>query len=98
NINLEKKDENSVEKCVRWDDMNLVQVSSPHVKHSPISTKEKRVIKPCLKPTNSPTDSLGNVLSADSSLTPIVKRGIKVTVKQVNVKTQKPIKFVKSML
>ncbi|KAF0411952.1 hypothetical protein F8M41_008079 [Gigaspora margarita] len=51
-INLEKKAENSVEKHVRWDDVNLVQVSSPLIKHSPISAKEKRAIKSCLKPTN----------------------------------------------
>ncbi|CAG8527944.1 15286_t:CDS:2 [Racocetra fulgida] len=44
-INLEKKVENPAEKRVRWDDVNLVQVSSPLIKHSPISAKEKRVIK-----------------------------------------------------
>ncbi|CAG8627615.1 24535_t:CDS:2 [Dentiscutata erythropus] len=76
-INFEEKAENSVEKHVRWDDVNLVQVSSPLVKHSPISAKEKR---------NPPIDSLGNVLNADASLTPIVKRGVKVTVKQVKYK------------
>ncbi|CAG8451400.1 10407_t:CDS:2 [Acaulospora morrowiae] len=76
-----------VEKYVRWDE-NLLQISSPQVKSSPSEAKQKPIPKSCLKPTNPATDSLGNILNANESLTPTVKRGVKVTIKQIKYRDE----------
>ncbi|EXX67650.1 hypothetical protein RirG_112620 [Rhizophagus irregularis DAOM 197198w] len=76
----------SSSKGVHWNESRLVQESSPFIKSSPRTARQKPIPKPCLKQMNTPIDSLGNVLNANSSLTPMVKRGIKVTVKQVKYK------------
>ncbi|GBC07637.1 hypothetical protein RclHR1_00760007 [Rhizophagus clarus] len=83
--NLVNQDE-SPNKGVHWCESRLTQESSPFIKSSPRTARQRPIPKPCLKQTNTPIDSLGNVINANSSLTPMVKRGIKVTVKQVKYK------------
>jgi len=83
--NLVNQDEYS-SKGVHWDESRLTQESSPLIKSSPRAARQRPIHKSCLKQTNPSIDSLGNVLNANSSLTPMVKRGIKVTVKQVKYK------------
>ncbi|CAG8515536.1 9935_t:CDS:2, partial [Acaulospora colombiana] len=67
---MQKENEKEVAgKYVRWDE-DLLQVSSPQVKSSPSVARQKPTPKSCLKPTNPVTDSLGNILNANESLTP----------------------------
>ncbi|CAG8550604.1 3495_t:CDS:2 [Funneliformis mosseae] len=73
----------SSNKGVHWDEDRLTQELSHDVRSSPRIARQKPTLKSCLKSTNPPIDSLGNVLNANSSLTPVVKRGIKVTIKQI---------------
>ncbi|CAI2180133.1 14390_t:CDS:2 [Funneliformis geosporum] len=79
----QNQDESSSSKGVHWDEERLTQELSHVVSSSPRIARQKPIPKSCLKSTNPPIDSLGNVIDADSSLTPVIKRGIKVTVKQI---------------
>ncbi|CAG8456142.1 3976_t:CDS:2 [Paraglomus brasilianum] len=70
------------DKKVRWNRKEL-EAPSPAIRSSPTTARQKSIIKSCLASANPPTDRLGNVLDADKSLSPIVKRGTKITVKRI---------------
>ncbi|CAG8467032.1 6614_t:CDS:2 [Paraglomus occultum] len=70
------------DKKVRWNRKEL-EAPSPASRSSPTTARQKPIIKSCLASANPPTDRLGNVLDADKSLSPIVKRGTRIIVKRI---------------